>query len=205
MVVTSRARNSKLSCSVGRSWLQQPKHLSTCFFPFPSLPLLLGSFLFWGICEQELPNAQQPAQVLLCPTNICLWEDKQAHVWLHTSSCCLRLCWVRAQAQGDAEDEQERDAVLSSLLGFEKLLSSKVQTPLLPRNMLGLNCRAASTTPGPGRRKADGAGFLLSNVAQVPATQSGEDSRASREGICPGARERLCSPFKAVLLLWKYL
>lgn len=55
-----------------------------------------------------------------------------------------------------------------------------------------------------GKGKADGAGFLLRHVAQVPATQSGKHSGASGDGICPGAWERLCGPFKAVLLLWKY-
>lgn len=92
---------------------------------------------------------------------------------------------------GDAEDVQIRDTVPASLLGFEKLLNSKVETTLVPSSMLGLNC---SDGPDPGavqlpvlatgKRKADGAGFLLRHVAQVPATQSGEDSGASGEGLC---------------------
>lgn len=49
-----------------------------------------------------------------------------------------------------------------------------------------------------GERKVDGDGFLQLRC------QSGKDSGASGGGLCPGAWERLCGPFKAVLLLWKY-
>lgn len=109
-----------------------------------------------------------------------------------------------------AEDVQIRNAVLAWLLGFEKLLHSKVQTTLLPSNSLGLNCRVPGVTPGLcssrclQQEKEKQMVLASSSGTQVPATQSGKHSGASGDGICPGAWERLCGPFKAVLLLWKY-
>lgn len=45
-------------------------------------------------------------------------------------------------------DVQLRDAVLTWLLGSEKLLSSEVQATLLPSSMLGVNCRVTGVVLG---------------------------------------------------------